>query len=71
MFNAATSRDFYPRMVNNDGILHENVENFKLLGVEFVPNPRLGIKWDQYIQKCVKLAYKNYPNYLGITSPNL
>ena len=39
--------------------MYENVENFTLLGVEFVPHPRLGIKWDQYIQKCIKQAYSN------------
>ena len=59
VFNAATSRDFYPRMVNTDGVQYENVEKFKLLGVDFVSHPKLGIKWDEYILKCVKQAYSN------------
>ena len=59
VFNAATSQDFYPRMVNADGIMYENVEDFKLLGVDFVSHPRSGIKWEKYIAKCVKQAYMN------------
>ena len=59
VFNPAISRDFYPRMVNTDGTEYENVEEFKLLGVEFVSDPRTGVKWDNYILKCIKQAYSN------------
>ena len=59
VFNVATSRDFYPRMVNAEGNVYENVEEFKLLGVDFVSHPRLGIKWEKHITKCVKQAYTN------------
>lgn len=59
VFNAAISRDFYPRMVNTDGVQYENVEKYKLLGVDFVSHPKLGIKWDEYILKCVKQSYSN------------
>ena len=46
-------------MVNTDGTEYENVEEFKLLGVEFVSDPRTGVKWDNYILKCIKQAYSN------------
>ena len=59
VFNAATSRDFYPRLVNTKGDIYENVEEFKLLGVDFVSDQKLGIKWDKYILKCIKQAYSN------------
>ena len=59
VFNCATSRDFYPRMINSQGAQYDNVEEFKLLGVEFVSHPRSGVKWDTYIQKCIKQAYAN------------
>ena len=59
VFNAATSKDFYPRMVNTEGKEYENVEQFTLLGVEFESNQRLGVKWDRYIAKCIKKAYSN------------
>ena len=59
VFNCATSRDFYPRIINSEGTQYDNVEEFKLLGVEFVSHPRAGVKWDTYIQKCIKQAYAN------------
>ena len=49
VFNVASSRDFHPRFVNSDGVQYENVEEFTLLGVDFVSHPKLGIKWDTYI----------------------
>ena len=59
VFNAATSRDFYPRLVNAEGKIYENVEKFTLLGVEFESHQRSGVKWDSYIAKCTKKAYSN------------
>lgn len=59
VFNAAKTRDFYPRLVNNDGDLYENVEDFTLLGVDFVSDQKLGVKWEKYILKCIKKAYCN------------
>ena len=59
VFNAATSRDFYPRIVNAEGSTYENVEEFTLLGVDFVSNKKLGVKWEKYILKCIKKAYCN------------
>ena len=56
VFNTATSRDFYPHMVNKDGIEYENVESFKLLGVDFNSHHKSGVKWDNYILNCVKKA---------------
>ena len=40
VFNTVTSRDFYPRMLNTEGNLYENVEEFTLLGVDFVSDKR-------------------------------
>ena len=59
VFNCATSRDFYPRMINSEGVQYDNVEEFKLLGVEFVSHPRAGVKWDKYILKCIKQSHAN------------
>ena len=59
VFNAAISRDFYPRMHNAEGKLYDNVEEFTLLGVEFVSDKKLGIKWEKYVLKCIKKAYCN------------
>ena len=59
VFNTATSKDFYPRMVDSNGTEYENVEEFTLLGVEFESNSRSGIEWNKYIVKCIKKAQKN------------
>ena len=57
VFNSAVSRDFYPQITNLQGETYDNVEEFKLLGVEFASHPRSGIKWDNFIQKSIKLAF--------------
>ena len=59
VFNSATSRDFYPRMVNSEGIVYDNVEEFTLLGVDFQSHPKSGVKWDNYLHKCIRKAYSN------------
>ena len=59
VFNVATSRDFYPRMTNSEGTLYENVEEFKLLGVEFQSHPKSGVRWEKYISKCIRNAHTN------------
>ena len=59
VFNTARSKDFYPRMKNVNDSMFENVEEFKLLSVEFVPHPISGVKWDKYVMKLVKNAYSN------------
>ena len=59
VFNSAIKKDFYPRFVNSDGTEYENVEEFKLLGADFVSHPRTGVKWDKYLLKCIKQAYAN------------
>ena len=57
VFNTATSKDFYPRIANSQEIIYENTEEFKLLGVDFVSHSRDGVRWDKYIQQCIKQAY--------------
>ena len=46
-------------MLNSDGSEYQNVEEFKLLGVEFVSDPRTGVRWDTFIQKCIRQSYAN------------
>ena len=46
-------------MVNSSGEQYDNVEEFKLLGVEFVSHPRSGVSWNKYILKCVRSAQNN------------
>ena len=58
VFNTKT-KDFYPRMEDSNGHMYENVEEFKLLGVEFVSHPISGVKWDKYVTKCIRKAYSN------------
>ena len=57
IFNTAQSKDFTPRIRNSLGTEYENVENFKLLGVEFVTDARKGLSFDTYINKCIKKGY--------------
>ena len=47
------------RMLNSDGSEYQNVEEFKLLGDEFVSDPRTGVRWDTFIQKCIRQSYAN------------
>ena len=50
---------FYPRIINSEGTTYENVEEFTLLGVDFVSDQKLGVKWEKYISKLIKKAYNN------------
>ena len=42
-FNTATNKDFTPRISNSDGTQYDNVDQFKLLGVQFETDSRKGI----------------------------
>ena len=44
-------------MINDENELYDNVEEFTLLGVDFESHQKQGIKWDNYIHKCIKKAY--------------
>ena len=55
----ATNKDFTPRISNSDGTMYENVEQFKLLGVQFETDKRKGINFDPYIDKCIQKGYMN------------
>ena len=57
IFNTSTTRDCNPRLMNSNGNIYENVDEFTLLGVDIVSHPKLGINWETYISKCVKKAY--------------
>ena len=57
VFNASKSRDFYPRILDSNGKMYENVDKFTLLGVDFASHPIKGGNWEDYILKCVKKAY--------------
>ena len=59
VFNAAISKDCYPRLFKAQGTIYENAEEFTLLGVDFVSDQRVGIKWEKYVLKSIKKAYSN------------
>ena len=59
VFNTAKSIDCYPRILNSSGSLFENTEEFKLLGVNFTTDQKLGIRWDPNIKKCIQKAFMN------------
>ena len=58
VFNARTSRDFYSRIQNSMGKIYDNVENFKLLGVDIRTDKRNGMNFDTYINGIIKKGYK-------------
>ena len=57
IFNTALSKDFYPRVRNTDGILYENKEEFKILGINLISDKRKGINFNHYLEKCIQKAY--------------
>ena len=58
IFNTATSKDFYPRIQHSNGEQYNNVEQFKLLGVDFKTKGKKGISCDLYVENCIKKAFK-------------
>ena len=58
VFNVATSRDFYPRINNGQGQIYNNVENFKLLGVDISTDQKRGLNFNIYINECIQKGYK-------------
>jgi hypothetical protein len=59
IFNTARSKDFTPRMTNSQGSIYQNVEIFKLLGVDFATDPKKGIHFDTYLNNCIQKGYNN------------
>ena len=59
VFNTAITKDFYPRLKNTNNVEYENVEEFKLLGVDFITHSKQGIKWDTYVNKLIRSSYAN------------
>ena len=59
IFNTSKTKDFTPKFINSHGKVYKNTEEFKLLGVDFVPNATSGLKWDKYINNCIKRAFTN------------
>ena len=57
-FNVRTSRDFHPRIQNLAGEIYNNVENFKLLGVDLSTDKRNGINFEIYVNACIEKGYK-------------
>ena len=58
-FNTATNKDFTPRISNSDGTQYDNVDQFKLLGVQFETDSRKSINFHPYIDKCIAKGYMN------------
>ena len=48
IFNTAESKDFYPRIVNTEGVLYKNEENFKILGLNLSTDKKKGINFNFY-----------------------
>ena len=42
IFNTSNKKDFTPRLTNLEGKTYKNVENFTLLGVDFLSDTRKG-----------------------------
>ena len=59
IFNTSNSKDFTPTIKNLKGKLYNHTEHFKLLDVDFVSDIRKGINYENYIQGCIRKAYKN------------
>ena len=59
VFNTATLKDFNPHISNPNGNIYNNVENFKLLGVEFETDKKKGINLDKYVNNCIKKGFIN------------
>ena len=59
IFNTAIKKDFYPQIVNTDGVLYDNQDDFKILGINRSSHKRKGIDFNQYINKCIQKAYSN------------
>ena len=57
IFHTGISKDFHPRLTNSDGHIYQNTETFKLLGVDFQTNSKTGLKWETYLNSCMKRAY--------------
>ena len=50
LFNTATSKDFYPNILNTHGSTYNNLVNFKLLGIDLATDKRKGISFENYIK---------------------
>ena len=58
VFNVRTSRDFYPRIQNGQGNTFNNVEHFKLLGVDISTDKKNGLNFEVYINERIKKGYR-------------
>ena len=45
--------------MSSSGITFDNTEEFTLLGVDFTTDQKTGIRWDNFIKKCIQKAYAN------------
>ena len=59
VFSSAILKDFSPNISNNDGKIYQNVEHFKLLGVDIESDRRKGVNLNTYVNNCIKKAYTN------------
>ena len=59
IFNTARSTDFTPNMKNMQGQTYENVESFRLLGVDFCTDPKKGLNLETYLINCIQKGYNN------------
>ena len=59
IFNTSKSKDFAPSLKNENDVIYEYTESFKLLGVQFQTDSRKGITREPYISNRIKCAYTN------------
>ena len=58
IFNTAINKDFNPRITNPDGEIYNNLETFKLLGIDLSTDQKRGINFNTYIQNCINKGYQ-------------
>lgn len=59
IFNTFKSKDFTPRIRNQNDEFYQNTEEFKLLGVDLASDKIKGISFNNYIDKCLQKGYTN------------
>ena len=43
IFNTAITKDFYPRILNTDGVIYDNQDDFKILGINLSSHKKKGL----------------------------
>ena len=57
IFNTAILKDFYPRITNLHGKIYDNLENFKILGIDLATDQKKGVNLNTYLNNCINKGY--------------